>query len=241
MPKFYKIEILFVVVLFLQGCNQTENIDANKIFQRSTIEDSLSFYFPPTFNDTVKHKRAMYDNFKQKWYSSALYSFKVPILYNKTDSQTTYRLLWLRSFHPPVCFSVKEYKNNYYFNARVLDKQPSFYLSLRSSGYINGKEIIDTVKKNDRLAFIVFDTTIRLDNNRWDEISKYLSIINFWNGPIHDPNGFPEADGASWIFEGRKNNSYHFIERSNMEGDLKEFGKYLIKISGLKIKDEDIY
>ena len=78
------------------------------IFEKATKGDSLSYYFPSILSDTAGDDDPVYKDFQQKWYSSALYSFKEPILYNKTDSQTRYRLLWLRSFHRPVCFSMKQ-------------------------------------------------------------------------------------------------------------------------------------
>ena len=43
------------------------------------------------------------------------------------------------------------------------------------------------------------------------------------------------------IIEGRENGKYHFINIRNARGDLMDFGKYLIKLSELKIKDDSIY
>jgi hypothetical protein len=233
-----------VVILFALiwlGCSENSNINSTVIFERPAITDSLVYYFPPVLSDTFKSKNPNYQDFKQRWYSSALYAFKLPILYNKTAPQTTYRLLWLRSFHHPVCFSMKEYKDRYYLNARELNKQPAFHNVINGRVNAAGERISDTVQKADRLAFIVFDTTLVLAKSQWTDIEKYLSGIDFWNSPMNDPNGAPDTDGSAWVIEGRQNNKYHFIERYNAAGTLMDFGKYLIKTSGISIPADAVY
>ena len=229
------IVIVFFVIVSCKNYDRTTN---NKnIFSEPTIQDSLSFYFPAILNDTIEGRYPELVNFKQKWYSTSLYSFKVPILYNKNDSQTIYRLLWLRSFLQPVCFSMEEFKGEYFLNAKTLDRQPAFI-----PVYLNRKKkILDTTLKADHLAFIVFDTTINLKTRQWNQIENYLSKLDFWNSPIADPADENTSDGSNWIIEGRKNNKYHFIDRRNARGDLKNFGKYLIKLSAIKISEDVIY
>ncbi len=156
--------LLVPIVLYtltLVSCKNKEPIDTKKVFEMASINDSLSFYFPSILNDTFG-RPPMYKDFKQNWYSSSLYSFKEPILYNKTDSQTIYRLLWLRSFHLPVCFSMKEFNGKYFLNAKVLDRQPAFYPEIDRRGLDRntGKEIIDTTKRADRFALIVLTLQI---------------------------------------------------------------------------------
>lgn len=210
-------------------------------FEKSIIKDSLSFYFPSVLNDTIKRRNPMYENFKQKWYSSSLYSFKEPILYTKTDSQTIYRLLWLRSFHQPVCFSMKEYKGEYFLSTKTLDRQPAFYPIVEGHYTATKQLILDTIQKADSLALINFDTVKALSGTQWKEIENYISTFDFWNSPIADPYDEGSTDGSNWIVEGRKNGKYHFIDRRNADGNLMPFGKYLIKISGLKVKEDAIY
>jgi hypothetical protein len=235
--------LLVLNALMLISCKIKKSIDTKNIFEKSTLSDSLSFYFPSILNDTVKRTNPMYENFKQKWYSSSLYSFKEPILYTKTDSQNIYRLLWLRSFHQPVCFSVKEFNGNYFLNAKILDRQPAFYPEIEGKGVDKktGKEILDTIQKADRLALIALDTIKTLTSKEWKEIENYISTFDFWNSPIADPYDEGGADGSNWIVEGRKNGKYHFIDRRNADGNLMPFGKYLIKLSGLKVKEDAIY
>ena len=234
--------LLTLYILALFSCQTNDSIDAENVFERASKSDSLSYYFPSILNDTIERRNPNYRDFEQKWYSSSLYSFKEPILYTKTDSQTIYRLLWLRSFHKPVCFTMKEFNTNFFLSAKTLDRQPSFYLSLSYNGKDStGKEIIDTIGKGDRLALIDFDTIRVLSRGQWKEIENYMSKLDFWNSPIPDPHDEGTTDGSNWILEGRKNGKYHFTNRRNANGELMALGKYLIKVSGLKIEEDAIY
>ena len=240
MKYLFQAFFIFCTVIFI-SCNSKESINTKNIFEKSTLSDSLSFYFPPILNDTFK-RPPFYENFIQKWYSSSLYSLKEPILYNKNDSQIIYRLLVLRSFDNPFCFSFKEFEGGYFLNAKSLDRQPSFYFNIIDNGKDGtGREILDTIENADRLAFINFDPTIALRSGQRQIIESYLFKLNFWNSPIADSNDENTTDCSNWIIEGRKYNTYHFIERRNARGQLWQFGKYLIGLSGLKIKDSDIY
>lgn len=233
---------LALYMLTLLSCKTNDSIDTKTVFERALKTDSLSYYFPSILNDTVERRNPNYRDFEQKWYSSSLYSFKESILYTKTDSQTIYRLLWLRSFHKPVCFTMKEVKGNYFLNAKTLDRQPAFYPEIESNGKDkNGNWILDTTQKADRFALIDFDTVKVLTSGQWKEIENYLTKLAFWNGTVADPNDQQSIDGANWIIEGRKDKKYHFIVRRNENGELIPFGKYLIKLSGVNIKDDTIY
>ena len=49
-------------------------------------------------------------------------------------------------------------------------------------------------------------------------------------------------DGAQWVMEGLQNGKYHFIDRcSPGRSEFGEACKYLISISGLDIKEKEIY
>ncbi len=229
-------------LLIFISCNSNNSIDAKNVFEKALRTDSLSFYFPSILNDTFERRITIYKDFKQRWYSSSLYSFKEPILFTKADSQTIYRLLWLRSFHKPVCFTMKQFKGNYFLKAKTLDRQPAFYPEVEAKGKDgNGKWIVDTIQKADRFALIDFESTNVLTSVQWQEIEHYLSKLDFWNSPIADPADEQTSDGSNWIIEGRESGKYHFIDRRNAHGDLKDYGKYLIKLSGINIKGDEIY
>ena len=234
----------FLGLLYISALMSCMNIfvDTKNVFEKASKNDSLSYYFPSILSDSIK-TNDMYTDFEQRWYSSSLYSFKEPILYTKNDSLTIYRLLWLRSFNKPVCFSIKEFKGNYFLNAKTLDREPSFLPNIESKGKDKktGKYIYDTTKKADRFALIDYNTINVLRSGQWDEVEDYISKLNFWNSPVADPANDGSSDGSNWILEGYKNGKYHFINRRNARGDLREFGKFLIKRSGLNIDDKSFY
>ena len=233
------------LILYLQtllSCNSNKSVDIKTVFGKASKSDSLSYYFPSILNDKTERRNENYKDFEQKWYSSSLYSFKEPILYKKSDSKLIYRLLWLRSFHKPVCFTMKEFNGNHYLNAKTLDRQPAFYPEIILRGRDkNNKWIPDTIQKADRFALIDFDTIKVLTNGEWKEIENYISKLDFWNSPVADPRVDDATDGSNWILEGRKNDKYHFINRRNAMGELKNLGKILNKWSGLNIKDDSFY
>ena len=223
------------------GCSVQTETDAKSIFEKPSFKDSLAYYFPSILNDTFKRRNPYYRDFRQNWYSSSLYSFKEPILYNKTDLQTIYRLLWLRSFHQPVCFVIKKFNGDYFVNAKTLDKQPAFYPEIIGN-YKNPTKPVDTIQRADRFAVITFDTIVNLNRAQEKQIKKILVKLDFWNSLIADTSGAAGAtDGAEWILEGRENGTYHFITRAGADGALRELGKYLIMLSGLSIPDREFY
>ena len=234
--------VLALYILTLLSCKTNDSKDTKNVFEKALKSDSLSYYFPSILSDTVERENPFFKDFTQRWYSSALYSFKEPILYTKTDLQTIYRLLWLRSFHEPVCFSVKKYNGNYFLNAKALDRQPSFYLNILDYGKDgSGKEVFDTVGKADRFALITFDTIKVLTSEQRNEFENSITKLDFWSSPVADPADGGSTDGSNWILEGRKSGKYHFIDRNTGAGDLIELGKKLIMWSGLKIKDDSFY
>jgi len=234
--------LLTLYILTLLGCQTNDSIDTKNIFERALKSDSLSYYFPSILNDTFVARNPHFKDFEQNWYSSSLYSFKEPILYTKTDSKTIYRLLWLRSFHKPVCFTMKKFNGTYFLNAKTLDRQPVFYPQIEGKGKDkNGKWILDTTQRADRFALIDFDTIKVLTSGRWNDIENYISKLDFWNSPVADPDDDQSTDGSNWILEGRKNGKYHFINRRNARGKLRDLAKELNKWSGLNIKEDSFY
>ncbi|HMJ46134.1 MAG TPA: hypothetical protein VK498_02330 [Ferruginibacter sp.] len=231
-PSVKLLIVLFLLVII--SCNQKDSkVDRNDIFEKASPNDSLAFYFPAVLNNP--RKIAGCENFVQNWYSSSLYSFKVPILYLKSDSEQIYRLTILPSFYSPVCFTMKKYQGNNYINAKILDRQPAFYDIIQVN-----EGVYDTVQIADRLAFIKLDTTILLGKNQWNKITDFIAKNNFWKSPFKDPSPGGATDTAEWILEGRENGKYHFICREGLADDFLSFGRYLIEICGLKLTDSEI-
>lgn len=220
-----------IIITIITSCNShVLNSDASEIYHEKPPLDSLEFYYPPSLNKKSNRSPA-WDNFAQHWYSSTLYSFNEPILFHKFDSEIMYRLLWLRSFHEPVCFSIKLFKNNWYLRTKMLDNQPSFFPK--------GHEIYKLSTNNGPVNIIV-DQTVKLNLLELTRLLRMFQKINFWSIPsIVKSEG--ATDGSLWILEGYKERKYHYIERENGNDGLFEIAKYLIKLGDLKIREESVY
>lgn len=212
------------------------------IFEQATSKDSLAFYFPSILNDSQNKKvrNPAFRNFEQNWYSSSLYSLKEPILFTKKDNQTIYRLLWLRSFHPPVSFTLKEFNGNYYLNTKMIDRQPAFYPEVLGNCTESGNLILDTLKKADRLAFIKFNEVLKINYEKWEEFENIIAKNDFWSLSSPIPPDYAN-DGSNWILEGYSKGKYHFIARRNLHEDVRECANFFLKQTGLKLSKGSIY
>ena len=221
--------------------NTTIHTDRSKL-----PKDSLAFYFlVNTFHD-----RPRADSFVQNWYSSALYSFKEPVLSQSFVGHNIYRFLWLRSFHRPVVFTLHQSDGQVWLNTKMLDMQPRFHDDGISGvpkeerqEYINDGYSID--KKNpdlmvriaDRKANIIFNKDISLSENEWNEFEHLLAKANFWSLPTNIDDD--DTDGAQWVIEGHLKNKYHVVDyHSPGNCEYAKAGLFLIELSELK---EEVY
>jgi hypothetical protein len=237
--------LLACCLLTWAGCKSNNSEYLKNVFEKTSLNGSPSYYFPSILNDTMEDRNPSRNDFTQKWYSYTLYSFQEPILYTKSDSVNIYRILWLRSFDKPVCFTIKEYKGEYYLNAKTLDQHPDFYSNIdwnRNDEKI-GKALQDTIQKAEGVAQIDFETIKELSNTQWKEIEKHIVKLDFWNSPFFDnsSSNCGATDGSSCVVEGRKNGKYHFSDICQPEGEIIHFIRYLIKLSELEIDEKNIY
>src|SRR4051812_14477963 len=103
-----KLLVTTFIILLIAACKIKTSplpITSNVLTDTFNLpEDSLAFYFPQnSFSDLPSS-----DSFVQNWYSSALYSFKEPVLSQQFVGHNIYRFLWLRSFHRPVVFTLHQ-------------------------------------------------------------------------------------------------------------------------------------
>jgi hypothetical protein len=240
-----KLLTTFLFITFLASCqtksNTTIHTDTLKL-----PKDSLAFYFPiNTFSDKPRA-----DSFVQNWYSSALYSFKEPVLSQDFVGHNIYRFLWLRAFHRPVVFTLQQSDGHVWLNTKMLDMQPRSHDDRiggipkeKQQEYIKEGYCID--KKNpdlmvriaDRKANIIYNQNISLSDKEWNEFEQFLGKANFWKLPTNIDDG--STDGASWVIESHLKNKYHIVAYHSPGNDqYAKAGHFLIKLSGLQ---EEIY
>lgn len=185
------------------------------------VNDSATrskLYFPlyRKIQDSIKNVNAL-DTFTNLWYSAELTEFKEPNLYTYSGEDDVYRFTWLRSFHNPVVIRFQKHENEYILTTKEMPD--------------NGKYIPN--------EFVV-NSSQHLSTAKWDKLEFKLGRMNFWNMVTLDPEPRP-MDGADWIFEAKVNGRYHFVTRQFGEIDFRECCKYLLQLSKLKIREDDIY
>ena len=236
----------FLFVILFACCKMQPNSTIQLTDTSNLPKDSLAFYFPlNTFSDKPRA-----DSFVQNWYSSALYSFKEPLLSQNFVGHSIYRFLWLRSFHRPVVFTLHQSEGQVWLNTKMLDRQPRFYDDrigvipnedqgeyIKDGYFVDKKEPGLLVRIADRKANIIYNKNISLSDKEWNIFEQLLSKANFWKLPTNIDDG--STDGAQWVIEGHLKNKYHIVDSHGPLTDgFGELGLFLIKLSGLQ---EEIY
>jgi len=243
-PSRYQI-LLFGVTILLFSCRHTSEM--GRLVERNlawSAGDSLAFYFPQKQRAGLGFQYTRSDTFRENWYSSALFSFREPVLYGHYSEGGMYRFLWLRSFGPPVVFVLGRSFDQVTLATKILDRQPEFMESRYDPRGWNGLE--DELKgktigrfgdslivvKADRKAAIVFNQTTRLTTLEWTGFEQLLRKAGFWMRAANaDDRGF---DGSEWVIESLQKDNYRFVARWSPRDAFRDAGVYLIKLSGLK-------
>lgn len=237
--------ILLAITILLFSCEekpQEKNYYPNDSVltdHRGMPFDSLAFYFSDSVIRNGKMIATTIDDFHENWYSSALYSAKEPLLFNYYRGYDCYRFLWLRSFHPPVIFTIARNENNFWLVTKKLNKQPDHIQMAFVQLEEDSPDDTITVKKlskPDRYAFITFQETKKLEEKDWNEFVRLLNNCSFWNTQPYKE--VFSLDGSEWVFEAHLKRQYYFVKQTNPQGNYFKAGEFLIKLSGLK---EPIY
>ncbi len=152
------------------------------------------------------------------WYSGQLKALNEPLLFNQIED-TVYRFTWLRTFHHPVAIRIQKEGGNIILSWKMSDG---------AGGYSPGELTVSKTKK--------------LNNTEWNEFQKLLTKADYWSLPTNEQSDIMGNDGSQWIIEGIENGKYNVVNRwTPRESDYQEIGKYLIKLTDLKIPKGDLY
>lgn len=181
----------------------------------SDIADATERYFPPkTGGDS-------WSDFPSAPYSKHLAAMDEPSLWTTDMRAETYRILWLRSFDPPMVFRL------------IILSDGSAILVVKKT---NGKGGFEPGK-------IVLNKQMNIDSRETQELLKTLALAKFWSLPtlaLPHPSGFVGYDGANWIVEGKKDRQYHVVDRRREYPDpLTDWALRVMKKSGENL--EPIY
>lgn len=240
---------IFLIGLLSPSCNPSrpDNYPKDTTISNENGEpkDSSTFYFPTAFKLNGEVAKSEIDTFLLQGYSSSLFAFNEPVLYNFYQGHDSYRFLWLRSFHRPVVISIHKDGSKIWLTTKVLDRQPGFIPYhqdkivfvppdnvIVADSIIHPKNLFNT----DRHASIVINETKVLSSVEWEKFDRILTKCKFWTMRSVDRD--LSTDGAEWIIEAHLQDKYFFVVRKSPQDNFSDCGKYLIELSGL---NEEIY
>ncbi len=252
----YKIWILWIVPICFISCKQsTYHYPNNRQIsdENGLPKDSLASYFSTFEPFDSTQNEFLKASFLQDYFTTVLYAFKEPILYNDYLGKERYRFLWIPSFQTPMVFTLFNDAGIISLNTKKLDRQPRTK-DLRypenpdwDSDYsVTGHELIkevDTLENGKteimtrikgRFAKIIYDSTRIFSKAEWEQFERLLTKAYFWNVSAYEPSG--AADGAFWILEANTRMRYKYIEREMPNDNIMDIGRFLVELSGLKIK-----
>lgn len=223
----YKVEIPLITAIlfwvFLTGCSvNNSKIEGANIAGVSNADTLLApsnnkqYYFP--FKVAGDSGASGIDTFENKWYSVQLFAMKEPVIYSGKSENEIYRFTWLRSFHHPIAIRVEKHEETYILTWKMCNG---------AGGYRPGK-------------LIVYKQLI-IDKANWSEFKSQIDQMDFWNLKTHQK--VFGCDGAEWILEGKKGNSYHIVDRWSDEGPAEYYKccKYLLSLTKIDIPKKEIY
>jgi len=152
---------------------------------------------------------------------------EAPVLPIDDPEAEIYRITFIPTFHNPIKIRVEKRKNNYLLIAKRLSGQ---------GGFDAGK------LKNEQRR--------RLRPQEWSRLLELLKKAGFWELSYlekePEPNERGEVticlDGSEWVIEGVRNGQYHAVNRYCPEvKNFQAIGLYLAKLSGLKVKEWELY
>ncbi|MDB4924074.1 hypothetical protein [Mucilaginibacter sp.] len=155
-------------------------------------------------------------SFENLWYSLKLEAMNEPVIYKHKSGVNSYRFTWLRSFHHPIAIRINKNNNVY-----------SIYWKMSDNG------------KYEKL---VTDKHKIISKATWDLFESKLKQLDYWKMGTNS-NERSGMDGAQWILEGKKANTYHLIVRWSPESKSKYYQccDYLIGLTDLKIPAREKY
>jgi hypothetical protein len=191
-----------------------------------TLAALVSGFCPPPIADDDRYfPRGVFDADDREHddrvasrYTKYLRAAGEPPLFNRPGKgarSNTYRLLWLPTFHSPICIRIVK-----------SDKITAYITRLGGrGGYEPGKV-------SARLAKPVTE-------GQWDSLQRLLERSRFWTMPTTaDANlaGGLALDGDQLVCEGVDGQRYHVVDRDDADPHYQNLCKYMLELSGLDIK-----
>ena len=152
---------------------------------------------------------------------------EVPVLPTDDPKAEIYRITFIPTFYNPIKIRVEKHNDDYILIAKRLSGQ---------GGYDAG-----TLQSEKRR---------KLRQHEWNRLLDLLKEAGFWELPYVEKESGPNAkgeeticlDGSEWVIEGVRNGQYHAVNRYCPEvKSFEAIGLYLVKLSGLRVKERELY
>jgi hypothetical protein len=152
---------------------------------------------------------------------------EAPILQTDDLEAELYRSTFIPTFFNPIKIRVERHRGEYVLAAKRLSGRGGFEAG--------------TLKDEKRR---------RLKPAEWNHLIGLLARANFWELPYAakepEPNEKGEVstclDGSEWVLEGVKSGRFHAVNRyCPDQKTFEDIGLYLAKLSGLRIKERELY
>jgi hypothetical protein len=156
--------------------------------------------------------------FVHDWYSQHLIAMGEdplgPVALRDRDA-TIYRLLWLPSFHHPVCVRVERKGEEARLRATVLDGK---------GGYDPGQ--------------IAIERRFRVDAETWHQLERLLDEAKYWTLPTRLASDDVGCDGDQLVLEGVRRGNYHVVDRWAPERAYANVCRYLLTLTGVDVSKQ---
>ena len=143
---------------------------------------------------------------------------KEPCLYNRSmeENAVVFRFTWVRTFHNPICIRLEKNAQNTMLYWKVE----------RGAGGYEPKGIKKTGKR-------------KLTQNEWNKFMDFFNNTDFHNLP--NEKYIPMCDGATWTLEYKTKDNFKAHRTNVSNGKFKECCLFLLKLTNIKVKEDDIY
>jgi hypothetical protein len=91
-----------------------------------------------------------------------------------------------------------------------------------------------------RQAFWQAPCSVALSLPDWSKLQQALEIAEFWS-PRPDSELAVGLDGADWLIEGRRGDTYHAIHRWSPEGAIHDLGRVFFELAGPPLSGVRLY
>jgi hypothetical protein len=224
---------ILIVFFQIMGCSHSkvDNGAHDNYLKNAFVSDSLGtpssdaiFYYPFNIklgNETINSDL---DTLGNRFYSSMLYAFKEPVLYNYYLNQDEFRLLIIESWNNLKIIDVKFYKENILVETKTMNVQSIYFFPKNKNNETDLKE---------KVNYIFNKKEIIGGANKFNQV---IENSNFWKMKnIYKDGGL---DGTRVILEAHTKNNYWFISRwEPRDEDLKfkYLCNYIAELAGEKI------